>query len=176
MPRTGEEINGFVVIKYHICSPNFYVNTNQLGNCSVADPGCFSQIPDPNFLFPVSRIQGQKDSGSRIRIRENLSIFNLKIVSKVSEITNRDIHPGSGSCFLPIPDPGSRGQKRHWIPDRSPDPGSGSATLGKSYRIFFCWLEGSYSFRSHLFAFVGFLLFFNDDLTGYSSPRLFPSY
>jgi hypothetical protein len=23
----------------------------------------------------------------------------------------RVVHPGSGSCFLPIPDPGSRGQK-----------------------------------------------------------------
>jgi hypothetical protein len=29
---------------------------------SDADPGCLSRIPDPNFF--LSRIQGQKDSGS----------------------------------------------------------------------------------------------------------------
>jgi hypothetical protein len=37
--------------------------------CSVADPGCLSRIR----IFSPSRIQGQKDSGSRIR-----SIFNPK--------------------------------------------------------------------------------------------------
>ncbi len=38
---------------------------------SVADPGCLSWIPDlgPEFFHPGSRIQGQKDRGSRIRIR-----------------------------------------------------------------------------------------------------------
>ncbi len=44
---------------------------------SVTDSGCLSRILDPNFS---SRIQGQKDSGSRIRIDnaapKNLSIFN----------------------------------------------------------------------------------------------------
>jgi hypothetical protein len=36
---------------------------------SVADPGCLSRILDPYFSIPGSRIQGQKDSGHRIRIR-----------------------------------------------------------------------------------------------------------
>jgi hypothetical protein len=37
---------------------------------SVADPGCLSRVPDTGseFFHPASRIQGQKDSGSRIRI------------------------------------------------------------------------------------------------------------
>jgi hypothetical protein len=46
----------------------------------VADPGCLFRIPDPIFL---SRIQSLKDPGS-----ENLSIFNPKNVSKLSEISN----------------------------------------------------------------------------------------
>jgi hypothetical protein len=37
---------------------------------SVADPGCLSRIADLNCLHPGSQIQGQKDSGSRIRIEE----------------------------------------------------------------------------------------------------------
>jgi hypothetical protein len=36
---------------------------------SVADPGFLSMIPDPNFFHPGSRIKGQKNSGSRDRIR-----------------------------------------------------------------------------------------------------------
>jgi hypothetical protein len=28
---------------------------------SVADPGCLSWMPDPNFFHPGPRIQGQKD-------------------------------------------------------------------------------------------------------------------
>ncbi len=34
---------------------------------------CWSRIPDPNF---PSRIQGKKDSGSRIRILKEFNIFN----------------------------------------------------------------------------------------------------
>ncbi len=34
---------------------------------SVSDPGCLYWIPDPNFSKPDPQIQGQKDSGSRIR-------------------------------------------------------------------------------------------------------------
>jgi hypothetical protein len=62
------------------------------------------------------------------------------------------IHPGSGSCFfLSIPEPGSRGQKRHRIPDPGvkrhriphpgvkkapPDPGSrGQKGTGSRIRI-----------------------------------------
>ncbi len=42
---------------------------------SVADPGCLSRIPDPNFFHPESRI----------RIKE-FQYFNPKFVSKLSEI------------------------------------------------------------------------------------------
>jgi hypothetical protein len=56
---------------------------------SVADPGCLSRIPDPNFFHPGSRIQGQKGpdpvSGSA-SASKNLSILTQKIVSKFSEI------------------------------------------------------------------------------------------
>jgi hypothetical protein len=52
---------------------------------SVVDPQCLS--PDPGSEFP-SQIQGQKDSGSqiRIRIKEFLEFLTQKIVSKLSEI------------------------------------------------------------------------------------------
>jgi hypothetical protein len=50
---------------------------------SVADPGCLSRMPDPNF-FP-SRIQGQKDSGSWIRVKE-FKYFNPEKISKLSEM------------------------------------------------------------------------------------------
>ncbi len=61
---------------------------------SVADLGCLSWIQ----IFP-SRIQGQKDSGSQRSQRKMI----------------RDVHPGSGSRFLPIPDPGVK---------KAPEPGS----------------------------------------------------
>jgi hypothetical protein len=62
-------------------------------DASVADPGC------------LSRIQGQKDSGSRIRIK-NFVEFS-------------EIDPGSSSLIriLIFTHPGSRGKKRHRIPD-----------------------------------------------------------
>ncbi len=74
---------------------------------SVVDPGCLSRIPDPNFSIP--------DPGSES------SILTQKIDSKLSEIND----PGCSSRILifyssSIPD---RGVKK------SPDPGSGSATL-----------------------------------------------
>jgi hypothetical protein len=86
-------------------------------------------IPDPNF-FP-SRIQGQRDSRIRIRIRiKEFRYFSPKNRSKVSEIRSRMLipgpDPGSGIriliFYLPIriPDP---------VVKKSPDPGSGSATL-----------------------------------------------
>ncbi len=71
-----------------------------------------------------TRIQGQKDSGSRIRIKENKNrIFNSKIISKLSELWSGMLipDPGSGSWFFypsRIPDPGVK---------KAPDPGSGSA-------------------------------------------------
>jgi hypothetical protein len=40
-------------------------------------PGCLSRIPDLNFFHPGSRIQGQKYSWMRIRIKE-LKYLNPK--------------------------------------------------------------------------------------------------
>jgi hypothetical protein len=81
-------------------------------------PARIFSITDPGF-----RIEGQKDSGSRIRIRiKEFKYLTQKIVSKLSKklsglfITD----PGSGSWFFTHP--GSRGQK-------APDPGSGTAKL-----------------------------------------------
>jgi hypothetical protein len=68
---------------------------------SVAVPAC------------LSRIQGQKDFRSWIRIRTKKFKYFLSqnIASKLGNMI-RDVHPGSGPCFfLPIPDPGFRGQK-----------------------------------------------------------------
>jgi hypothetical protein len=70
---------------------------------SVADPECLSRIPDPTFFHPRSRI----------RIKE-FKYFNLKKWF----LSSRKYDPGCLSripdpdpYFLPIPDPGSRGQK-----------------------------------------------------------------
>jgi hypothetical protein len=64
----------------------------QCQSIGVADPGC------------LSRIQGQKDSRIRIRIKElSTGILILKIVFKLSEI--------SSGLFIPDPDPGSCGQR-----------------------------------------------------------------
>ncbi len=88
---------------------------------SVADPGCFSRIPNPNFSIldpdPGSRVKKIPDPGSGCASK-NLSILTQKIVSKLSEIRSwlfiPDPDPGSVILiFYPsrIPDPGSRGQK-----------------------------------------------------------------
>ncbi len=84
---------------------------------SVADPVCLSRITDPTFFHP-----GSEFFPSRIHIKE-FKYFNPKLFFKLSEIWSglfiADLDPPD---FLPIPDPGSRGQK-------APDPGSGCATL-----------------------------------------------
>jgi hypothetical protein len=87
---------------------------------SVADPGCLSRIPDPTFFHPGSEL-----SPSRIRIKE-FKYFKPKKPKKWF-LSSRKYDPGCSSWipdpdadFLPIPDPGSRGQKA---------TGSGSATL-----------------------------------------------
>ncbi len=77
----------------------FFLHRNPVVGSSVADPGCLSRI----------RILSIPDSGSeffpsRIRIKEFLSILTQNIVSLGNMI--RFVHPGSGSWFLPIPDPG----------------------------------------------------------------------
>jgi hypothetical protein len=87
---------------------------------SVADPGCLSRIPDPNFSSG-SRIQGQKDSRFDLDFKY---FFTLKIVSKLSENLSRMFIPDPDPDFFPILDPLVKK-----APD--PDPGPGSATLLK---------------------------------------------
>jgi hypothetical protein len=59
--------------------------------------------------------------GSWICIEENLSILTRKTVAKLSKIWSGLFIPDPDPDFLPIPDPGSRGQKgtgsRIWIPN-----------------------------------------------------------
>ncbi len=65
---------------------------------------CCGPVVYPGSEFFLSWIQGQIDSGSRIRIRIKELLTQI-LISKLSEIW-------SGSWFfLPIPDHGSRGQK-----------------------------------------------------------------
>jgi hypothetical protein len=68
-------------------------------------------IPDPNFFFPGSQIQIQRDSwipdpeskgfsGSRIRIRiriKEFKYFNSKNCFQALRNTNQIVHSGSGS-------------------------------------------------------------------------------
>ncbi len=79
-------------------------------------------IPDKNFSI--------SDPGSASK---NLSILTQKIVSKLSERWSGLFIPDPDPDFLPIPDPGSRGQK-----------GSGSGTLLKSTGVKFIWENPSY--------------------------------
>ncbi len=79
---------------------------------SVADLGCLSRIPDPNFFHPGSRVQGEKDS----RIpdpysHQRISILTQKVVSKLSEIWSGMFIPDPDLDFLPIPNPESRDQE-----------------------------------------------------------------
>ncbi len=116
LTKTG--LSGFIFIMSKKC---FLLNKLDVGNfsTSVADPGCLSRIQ----IFP-SRIKVQNVSGSASK---NISIFNPKNVSKVSEIwsrcSSRIPDPGFGSWFFypsRTPDPEVK---------KAPDPGSGSATL-----------------------------------------------
>jgi hypothetical protein len=63
---------------------------------SVADPGCLSQIPVPNFFHPGST-------------SKNLSILTQKMVSEHSKVRMIRV-------FIPGPDPG------FFYPSRIPDP------------------------------------------------------
>jgi hypothetical protein len=72
--------------------------------------------PRSEFLHLESRIQGQKGTGSLIRIRnKEFSYFNLKIVPKFSEIWS----------WMLISDPDFfpsriQGPKKYWIPYTDP--------------------------------------------------------
>ncbi len=94
---------------------------------SVADPGCLSRIPDPDFYpswtpYPKTAM---KDRGKKnlltylffANFQRIIELFTQKIVTRLSKIWVWD--PGSGKTYS-----GFR-SKRHWIPD----PGSGPATL-----------------------------------------------
>ncbi len=70
-------------------------------------------------IFPA-RIQGHKDSGSRIRIKEFKYFLTQKIVSKLSEIWSTMFIPDRDRDFLPTPDPGVKKATGF----RIPDPGS----------------------------------------------------
>jgi hypothetical protein len=76
-------------------------------------------IPDPNFFHPGSRVK--KIPGS-VSASSNLSILTKKLFLSSRKYdpkySSRIGIPDPDLDFLPIPDPGSRGQKK--APD--PDP------------------------------------------------------
>jgi hypothetical protein len=92
---------------------------NTIHKFSVADPGCLSRILDPNFSILEHRVKKIPDPGSGSM---NLSILNLKTVSKLTEQLSGMFIPDLDDFLLsriPNPDPRSRGQK-------TPVSGSGS--------------------------------------------------
>ncbi len=97
------------------------VFTAELRNYQCCGSGIF--IPDSNFS--ITDPQGQKDSGSRIRIRiKEFKFLTPKIILS-SRNRIRDVHPGSWSWIFTHPGPGIQMSKRHQIPDpgsRIPDP------------------------------------------------------
>ncbi len=111
----------------------------------MADPGCLSRIPDPDFYS--SRIPDPKTATKErdekiffvihkfhkienyfsfevlkkkiwANFQRIIELFTQKIVTKLSKIWLWD--PGSGKNLFRIPDPGVK---------KAPDSGSGSATL-----------------------------------------------
>ncbi len=86
------------------------VHVNLWGSSSVADPGCFSRIPDDYFYIPDPR-SGFFYPRSRIRIpntelTKNVSIFNPKRCYLALKNMIRDVMLDIGSR-TPIPEPGS---------------------------------------------------------------------
>jgi hypothetical protein len=107
--------------------------------CRYAAPNAES-LPPPRirnlkFFHPGSRVKKILDPRSPIRIRIiEFKYLKSKNVSKLSDICSRAFipDPDPNLDFLPIPDPGSRGQK-----------GTGSATL----RPHQCCTRRSYIFK-----------------------------
>ncbi len=92
--------------------------------CSVADPGCLSRIPDPTFFHPGSELSPSRIPDPRSSTK-NLCILTPKKAKKwflSSKNMMWVVHPGSRIRMLTFSHPGSRiqGSKRHPIPD----PGS----------------------------------------------------
>ncbi len=84
----------------HVCSSQQCCRSGMI----IPDLGseCFPyRIPDPNFFYRSSQIT---DPGSA---SNSLSILIQTIGFYALGHMIRYVHPGSGSCFLPIPDPGS---------------------------------------------------------------------
>jgi hypothetical protein len=109
-------------INYHFLTTDTYIRchlryiTTRNKDTPLQCCGSGMYIPDPGFerFHPGYRIPGQKDSGSRIRIKE-FRYFTQKIVT-----SSRIYDPGFSSririldldfYLSRIPDPGSRGQK-----------------------------------------------------------------
>jgi hypothetical protein len=85
---------------------------------SVADLRCLSRI-----RISPSRIQGKKDSGSRIRIRiKNLNIFD----SKKLFLSSRKNYLGCSSRIRIFSHPGSRIRNPDARVKKEPYPGSGT--------------------------------------------------
>ncbi len=92
---------------------------NAVARLSVTSHECLSRIR----IFP-SRIQGQKDTGSRFRIRpSNFKYFYSSKFYNALRNMVRDVFSGSQIWIFSIPDPGV---------NKAPDPGSGSETLPSS--------------------------------------------
>ncbi len=76
-----------------MCRKSFFVCRNTLlgGQCAIQCCGYEMFIPESEFFHCGSRIQGQKDSRSQIRIKE-LSIFNMPV--NESSINVLKFNPG----------------------------------------------------------------------------------
>jgi hypothetical protein len=107
-PTVGRDVIFQAALRTHIRLAPF--------SGSVADPGCLSRIPDPTFFHPGSELSPSRipDPGSASK---NLSILTPKKPKK-GFLSSRKYDPGCSSRIpdpdadlLPIPDPGSRGQK-----------------------------------------------------------------
>ncbi len=83
---------------YHVSTlifgPLISANRHPLVGGSVADPGCLSRIPDPNFYHPGFRIRIFFHPEYRIRIKE-FKYFNLKNCFQALGNMIRVVHPGS---------------------------------------------------------------------------------
>jgi hypothetical protein len=94
-------------------------------DCSVADPGCLSRMPDPTFFHTGSRIRTVSIPDPEAASK-NLTILTPKkkkkwvLSSRKYDLGCSSRIPDPDADFLPIPDPGVK---------RAPDLGSGSATL-----------------------------------------------
>ncbi len=112
-------------------------------------------IPDPNFS---SRIQGHKDSGSRIRIRIRIRIKEINY--SLPKIWSGDVHPGSGSWFCTHH--GSR--ILIFYPSQIPDPGAKKAPVPDPQHCFYIililscyWKRIRYFFGRFLFSISVFM-------------------